>query len=230
MITKQIIKRGEEDKNSDFACLVHDLKTPVSAQARIIDLFLSGSFGTITTAQREVLAELRNSCGYMKNLVQDILFLYSFENRQIALKKEVFDFRELINDIMTELSVLGREKEQILSLITETQNSYFTGDKHQIRRCVVNLISNAIAYAPENSEIIIKFDKTQNELIFSTTNKASYLLPEDLERCFKKFKSCFGSGLGLYIVKQIISAHRGTVFAKKNKNNSCSLGFILPIP
>ena len=234
MITKQKVNKEEEteDRQSVFACLAHDLKTPIFAQLKILDLILSNNFGEITHAQREVMIELRNSCVYMKNLSQNILSLYSFLNNQMKLQNEIFCPNEVIKEIIQELSVFSEEKHQWLTYITESGSSCFLGDKIQIKRCMVNLVSNAIAHSPVNSEIIIKSDKTRNEFIFSVTNKSSYPLPETMEMFFDKFKtinSQGSSGLGLYIVKQIILAHNGRVFAKKNENNSCTFGFKIPV-
>ncbi len=232
MITKQELTDSHEGKNSIFAYLAHDLKTPILAQSKILDLILENRFGAITSPQREVIAELRNSCEYMKHLVQDIISLYKFENHQMILRNEVFCVREVINEVIQELSVLSSAKHLLLTFITETNPSYLTGDRIQIKRCIINLMSNAITYSTENSEIIIKSDKTQNELIFSVMNKSSFLLPEVMESFFDKFKSNHfqgNSGLGLYIVKQIISAHRGSVFVNKIKNNACVFGFKIPV-
>lgn len=234
MFTKQKLHTGgaRESKNTDFACLAHDLKTPISAQIRIIDLILENSFGGITRAQREVLLELRNSCEYMRNLVQNIVSAYSLENNRSYLRKDIFNVRDVISETISELSFLSEEKHQFLTYITESKSSWLMGDKIQIKRCMVNLVSNAITYSPKNSEIIIKSDKSQNEFIFSVTNKSSYLLPCDLEGCFDKFRSgnLYGSsGLGLYVVKKIILAHDGRVFVKRNNNNSCTFGFKMPV-
>lgn len=234
MITKQKTNKGEviEDKPSVFAYLAHDLKTPIFAQLKILDLILGNNFGEITQAQREIMIELKNSCEYMKNLSQNILSLYSFLNHKMKFQKEIFCPNQVIQEIIQELSVFSEEKNQSLTYITESKSSYLIGDKIQIKRCMINLISNAITYSPVNSEIIIKSDKTENEFIFSVTNKSSYLLPEIIEPFFDKFKtinSQGNSGLGLYIVKQIILACDGNVFAKKNENNSCTFGFKIPV-
>ena len=146
MITKQKTDREEvrEDKNSVFACLAHDLKTPICAQTKILDLILGNNFGRITRAQREVFLELRKSCVYMENLVRNVVSVYSFENNQMYLRKEYFDVREVINETVSEICSISAEKYQVLTYITESFSSYITADKIQIRRCIVNLVSNAI--------------------------------------------------------------------------------------
>lgn len=217
----------QEDINTYFVCLVHDLKTPLLAQQKILDLFLNNTFGQITPVQREVLLEFQKSEKYLMNMVSDMLSSYLYENNQVKLKKEIFAFSEFLEEIISENSVLSDEKQ----IYSDIKSALVFADKSQIKRAVINLISNAIKYSCKNSEILIKSEIKDNEMIFSITNKSSYLLPKDMENFFEKFRTNnpYDSGLGLYIVKQIIKAHEGSTFVKTGKDNTCTFGFKVPI-
>jgi len=210
-----------------FACLVHDLKTPLLAQERIIELFLNNTFGEINSVQREVLTEFHKSTKYLQGLVVDILSMYLYENNKVRLNKEFFNFDEFVENIINEMSVLSDGK-QICSHILPVQ---IFADKTQLKRAVINLISNSIRYSCRNNTILIKSEIINNEIVFSITNKSSYPLPKNLNNFFEKFKTNnpYSSGLGLYIVEQIINVHEGKIFVKRGKNNTCTFGFKIPV-
>lgn len=208
-----------------FACLVHDLKTPIYAQKQIIDLFLNNTFGEITAAQRDVLIEFQKSAEYLGNLISDILSSYLYENGQVRLNKEKFDFSEFTKEIIKELFIC---KNQIR---LEISPLILCADKAQMKRAIINLVANAVKYSIKDSKILIKAKKINDEIHFKITNKSSYLLPKDMKSFFEKFKTQepYNSGLGLYIVKQIITAHKGSVFVRKERGNTCTFGFKIPV-
>ena len=220
------ITKQKEDINTYFACLVHDLKTPLCAHQKIIELFLNNTFGKLTPIQRDILTEFQKSTKYLNSIVSDMLSSYLYENNQIRLNKEIFDFALFMEGIINELSVLLNDKQ----IHFEVSPIYLFADKTQIKRTVINLISNAITYSHKNAEITVKAKSFNGKFIFSVKNKASYLLPKEIKELFEKFrtKKPYGSGLGLYIVKQIIEAHNGKIFVKKGKDNTCIFGFKIP--
>lgn len=226
--SKQINKITETDKNLFFACLAHDLKTSVSAQLGILNMLLKNCFGKLTPKQKTIVAEMKKSNEYLLNLTLNVLHSHLYENNQIILSKKQFSFLNLINDIINELSPLFTEKEQ--KVFADLKSDYIFADELELRRAVVNLIGNAIVYSQKGSSIRIKSEVDNEKFIFSIENKSSYLLPENMEEFFNKFKKKYpnGSGLGLYIVKQIILAHGGNVFAGHNGDNTCHFGFWLP--
>ena len=109
-------------------------------------------------------------------------------------------------------------------------------DKFQLKRVLINLLSNAINYGnyKTNIELILKED--ENNIILNVKNKSDYISNDKILDLYEKFKrkdnirfSKSGSGLGLYLSKQIISGHNGDIFAKSNKEEqSCTFGFSLP--
>lgn len=214
-------------KDTYFACLVHDLKTPLCTQQKIIELFLNNTFGEITPVQREVLTEFQKSAKYLISIVSDMLSSYLYENNQIRLNKELFDFSLFMEEIINELSVCLNGKQIFL----EISPVYLFADKNQIKRTVINLISNAITYSSKNAVIKVKAKIFNGRFIFSINNKSSYLLPKDIKELFEKFrtKNPYGSGLGLYIVKQIVEAHSGNIFVERGKDNTCTFGFKIPV-
>ncbi len=223
-------------KDSFVATLTHDLKTPTIAQIRMIELLLSDAFGEMSSSQKEMLSQILNSCKYMQGMISYVLSTYKFENGKAKLKAENFNFIELINECSCELYSLNIDKKIRFVTKFSAKNPVAEGDKEQLKRVVVNMISNAVSYAFSNTEIEIVLEDTDDELIFYTVNESLYMPQDVLDRIFDKYVSgspCTkfnktGTGLGLYLSQQIISAHNGRIIAESFIENKNKIGFRIP--
>lgn len=226
----------KEQKDSFVATLTHDLKTPTIAQIRMIELLLSDAFGKVPEAQKEMLSQILNSCKYMQRMISYVLNTYKLENGKTRLKSEDFDFTELIKECCLELDSLNMDKN--LKFVTKfnLKSSFAKGDRAQLKRVVINMISNAISYAFNNTEIELILEENDEDIIFCTVNESPYMPPDVLNRIFDKYVSGVcgtrfnktGTGLGLYLSEQIISAHKGKMIAESFVENKNKIGFAIP--
>jgi len=233
-ITDKVKAKAQRD--SFVATLTHDLKTPTIAQIRTIELLLSGAFGEISDMQKEMLHQTLNSCKYMHGMISYILSTYKFENGKTKLKTESFDFIDLVKECCFELESLNVEKN--LEFITRfnIKNPVVEGDKAQLKRVVINMISNAISYAFQNTTVEIILEEENDEIIFNTINQSPYMSKDVLNSIFEKYVSDpsrikfskTGTGLGLYLSKQIIAAHGGKMLAQSDIDNKNKIGFKIP--
>ena len=213
-------KALEERKETFVATLTHDLKTPTIAQIKAIDLLLNQTFGTLNQTQIEFLEQIKNSCQYMYDLIFTVLDTYLYDNGQIKIHPEEFEINKLIDEAVSEVSNLLIEKEQNIN----------------IKRVIITLLSNAINYGNNKSNIELTLNEDENNIILNIKNKSNYISDDKILDLYEKFKRKdnikfhkSGSGLGLYLAKQIIKEHNGDIFAKSNKDEqSCTFGFSLP--
>lgn len=222
-------KEVQDKQNTFIATLTHDFKTPISAQIRVLDLLLDNSFGNLTESQVEILSQIKESCGYMQNLVHNALTVYLCENGELKLKPENFDWSELIDFSIKEVEHLLDDKE--LKIKNMCQSLTIFADKVQLKRAITNLISNAITYSVDNTTIEITSKLVDNKIEFCVKNKSNISVA-NLDSLFEKFRcnsKISGAGLGLYMVKQVITAHEGSVFAKSDRKKYYSFGFSIPI-
>lgn len=229
-------KALEEKKETFVATLTHDLKTPTIAQIKAIDLLLNQTFGTLNQNQIDFLEQIKNSCQYMYDLIFTLLDTYLYDNGQIKIHPEEFEINKLIDEAIGEISNLLIENEQNITIHSTLKNNKIMADKFQLKRVLINLLSNAINYGnyKTNIELILKED--ENNIILNVKNKSDYISNDKILDLYEKFKrkdnirfSKSGSGLGLYLSKQIISGHNGDIYAKSNKEEqSCTFGFSLP--
>lgn len=210
--------------SDNVATLIHDMKNPIIAQERVFDLLLQNTFGELNTMQTEVISQVRESCIYLKNIVRNAMDNYISNAENIKINCKFFNFSEIIDFVTCELKPLAEQK--YLTIKINVCNKTIFADKFQIQRVVTNLLGNAIKYSPNNTEIEIFAKQTENDFLFYIKNSSKPI--KNLDRVFEKFESTTNSGLGLFLVKQIITAHKGSVFAREEENGRYSFGFVIP--
>jgi PAS domain S-box-containing protein len=227
-------KEIEKQKETFIATLTHDLKTPIRAEMRSLELLLNDSFGKLNTEQTELIQEILYSSKFMFNMVDTLLTKYKYENGRIVLNKTLFDLADLVKNCCNEIKYLLHEKNQQLTTHFENAKEMIWADPIEIKRVIVNLLSNAITYTQNGGKIDIK-TKTEGKYItltFKDNGKGISL--DKIDTIFdkyvtysKKFRQV-GTGLGLYVSKMIIEEHDGeiTLQSKEDKGSK----FVIKIP
>lgn len=237
VVTKDIElqKTIEQQKENFVATLSHDIRTPAMAQIRALDVILKGALGELNEKQIEAIEQVRNSCSYIFNMISTLLNTYKYEDGIKKMDYDEFHFETLISECCNEIAYLVEEKQQKIVIKNDTENHLITADRLEIKRVVTNLISNAISYSADNAEIVITISGDDEILCFAVKNKSEYIPQKELDKLFSKFVSNaakfkkLGFGLGLYLVKQIINAHNGEVFANSCQNEGNTFGFKIPV-
>lgn len=227
-------KRISEQRETYIATLSHDLKTPTIAQVRALELMLSGQFGEFNQEQKDMLKLTLDSCNYMYDMVYTLLSTYKFENGDISLNFSSFNFTKVVRESIKELMNLAEEN-YITIEFGDFKPVVITADRIEMKRVVVNLLSNAINYAFQNSRIYISCLNVGNNIEFSVKNSSPYIEPSVMNGLFRKYVTHsdkfnkVGVGLGLYLSKKIVEAHGGKIIAKSFKNQSNIFGFSIPL-
>lgn len=218
-----------------IATLIHDIKNPLSAQICSILQLLNGNFGKLTLQQEEILNLILESSYHLQHLLQNVLFTYKNDNGQISLNKNYFNVCNLIKTCILEFSSLADEKNLNIILTDELHenNSVLFADENQLRRVIENLLINQINYAFKNTTITISLLKKNNNILLCFENNSPEISDEKKEVLFEKYTSKkvlntnLSIGLGLYLSKQIISAHEGNIYLVNNKTLN---KFVIEIP
>lgn len=225
-------KNIEAQKETFIATLTHDLKTPTTAQIRALNLLLEGCFGKINSDQREILEQTLNSCKYMFNMISTILSTYKIDSGLIKMNFETYSLKELTQECCDELFHLCKEKGHTIIFSSTLVKEEVFADKLEIKRVLINLLSNAISYAIPNSIIEVSLKEIENNVIFEVQNTSAFIPPHRMEMLFDKYAASkfrqVGTGLGLYLSKQIITEHHGEMIAKSDELKGNTFGFSIP--
>ena len=224
--------RLEERKSNFLAMLVHDLKNPIIAQSRAIELFLQGMFGEINDTQKEILEQMYRSVRFEMDMVMTVLDTYKMDSGNINFKMEEFNIVNNLKDVCFEFTKL-LDKSDEMDIKLNVYNDTIIADKMHIRRVMYNLISNAIKYKKEGTKITVELLEDENNFEFKVTNEGIHYSEKELEQFFERYyskESMFqrlSTGLGLYLSKQIIDAHKGKMIAQSTEDGINTFGFIL---
>ncbi|MBQ3023062.1 MAG: HAMP domain-containing protein [Clostridia bacterium] len=229
----QSLSELENMRSSFISDVSHELRTPMT----IISGFVEGILdGTVPEEDREkylstVLEEIKR----LSRLVSELLEASRLEQGKVELKKESVDInRLLLETVFANEQRLGEKKINLDLKLDETTPIAFA-DKDSIKRVLINLIDNAIKFTPNGGDILLATLRKNKKVYVSIKNSGEGISSEDLrhiwERFYKTDKSRSGDkkgvGLGLHIVKTIISQHGGQIYAQSEEGKSTTFVFVL---
>lgn len=223
---------------SEFISLAsHQLRTPLSAITTYTHMLVSGFQGEVTAGQRDFLQTILNSSTRMNELIDTLLNVTRLESGNIRMELGKLDVSELIGDIMNELWPLAEAKKQRVELEGAHKHMYAHADKLLVTEICTNLLSNAIKYTPKQGRITISLKKESSRLHL-TFKDTGYGIPKELQpQVFTKFfrapnilhEESVGTGLGLYMVKQMVLNLRGEIWFTSVEGEGTIFHVTLPV-
>ncbi|MHB1483730.1 MAG: sensor histidine kinase [Saccharofermentanales bacterium] len=212
------------------ADVAHELRTPLTTLQTHIEAMLEG----VWEPTPERLQSCHDEVIRLSRMVSDLDSLAKVESGNMALNLEKINLYDIAKSV-----VLGFETQivdKMLDVSIEGKHPDIYADKDRIHQVLVNLLSNAIKYTPDRGRIAIKLSETNENIIFSIKDNGIGISESDLPYIFERFyradksrnRMTGGSGIGLAIVKSIITAHGGKVSVKSGLNEGSE--FILEFP
>lgn len=228
-----------EKAQTDLAAnLLHDLRSPLTSLITYVELLLNETFGNLNAGQKNFLEKAMVIGDQVLDMLEEINEVFQNDQYTFLLKKEDFSLSQLIDETLLKIWIQADAKN--IQIKKDISNNLPTihGDPFQIQRVLNNLIGNSIKHCPHNSKITIriKAPPQKNKFIEIEIMDNGGGIPEsELKKIFNKYYRIEqrkeiknGQGLGLYISKLIIKAHKGKIRAINN-SGGLSLIFTLPI-
>jgi signal transduction histidine kinase len=228
----QKLKESEKLKDDFVNIAAHELRAPIQPILGLTQIVRS----RIKDNQEQQLLDtvLRNA-KRLQRLTQDILDVSRIESKSLDLNKELFNLNEMISNIIEDYNRVIKEHKDTTNLKLEftgpKKDIFIEADKSRINQVISNLLSNAIKFTKEGT-ITTAVVPNSNKIVVNVNDTGSGIDSEILPRLFTKFstKSKTGTGLGLFISKNIIEAHGGRIWGKNNNSSGkgATFGFNLP--
>lgn len=231
-----IYKRKKKNANNNIiATITHDLKTPAIAQIRALELLLKGNFGEVNDSQKYFIKDILSSCNNMLNMLINLLWLYKFDNKKIAINSISFCVNELIEEIFRENKLLLSSKNHHFEFNYSAKMIYIIADKMHIKHIICNLLSNAVNHSKENSTIKIETSITNGKFLFLIKNQGNYLSNEmlkcilDRNEVFNQKSNGLSTGLGLYLTNSLLQINGGELIHFTTSDNTNIFGFSIEL-
>ena len=218
----------EDTKNNFVLSLTHDLKAPLMAEQKILEVIISNNKDISFIEQ---LKEIQNTNSELIKMINDLLSVYHYENFEYKLFIEKTDVKKLIAESVQMWKYLCAEKKCKFSVNAPKYIPDVYVDKREIKRIFSNLISNAIKHSNNGVKIIVGVEPKIGEIEISVKDNGPGINPEDIKHIFTRYytkKREVGNGLGLFIAKQIIEAHNGNIWVESTIGKGTSFYFTLP--
>ncbi len=196
----------------------HQLRTPASAVKGFLSL-LQESGAKLNAQQKELLDSAYKENEQQLRLVNQILSISQAESNHMKLSKSETDLVKLTKDIISQLQPIAKKHRQKVAINDSTKSVVALVDPERMHMVVENLISNAIKYSPDGTEIIISIESEENAVVIKVQDQGYGIDQHGMDQLFKKFSrlpnpksvKAQGSGLGLYLVKRLVELHDGTI-------------------
>lgn len=213
------LKRLEELKNEFVYVAAHELRAPVTAIKGYIELIFNGAAGSLTPEMEHLLSPIQKSNERLVNLVNDLLKVARSEAGKLEITISPSDIRKGIHAILDETRPLLLKKNIQVTYSPEENLPDVMINEGSFKEVIMNFISNAIKYGNDNGTITIIHTVENGFVSTSITDNGRGISKEDQEHLFEKFfratdvkkTTIEGTGLGLFITKELIEKMGGTL-------------------
>jgi two-component system, OmpR family, sensor histidine kinase VicK len=232
------LKEADDMKNEFINVAAHELRTPIQPILSLVDLIRSDMKGSRHEESLDII--LRNA-KRLQRLTDNILDVTKIESRSLDLKQEHFNLKDVITNTLNDAMILrnnssnNSNKKKNMRLYYHPQDCFVKADEGRIGQVLYNLVNNAFKFSKDGSIITVNTILEDKKIIVSVKDNGQGIEPKIFPKLFSKFgaKSFSGTGLGLYISKNIIEAHGGRIWAKNNNlingERGATFYFTLPV-
>jgi signal transduction histidine kinase len=224
---------------SEFVGIVsHQLRTPLSNFRWCLELMMSGRINPVSQKQLEYFQILRENSERMQELIKDLLIISKLETAGLPLKFSNFSLKELLESLVEEFRSYAKASNLEIELkINNSQLKNIKSDPEKLKIVVENLLDNAIRYSQKKGKVKILTEKRKENLYFQIDDEGIGIPKEDQKFIFQKFfraknatiTQAGGTGLGLYISKEIIKKLKGKIGFKSQEQKGSTFWFSIPI-
>ncbi|MCF7819842.1 MAG: hypothetical protein K9M44_00020 [Candidatus Pacebacteria bacterium] len=230
------LKKLDKLKDEFISIVSHQLRTPLTSIRWFTGIILNDKKNKLNKRQSQMLKQVEENNLSMIKLVDDLLDVSHIDTgRKFNINKENFKLDKIINSVISENSYLINKKNiKIINRLSPDRE--VMADEGKFKQIWQNLIGNAIKYSPDNTTVILYEELKAKKIFFYVKDQGIGIPKEERKKLFNKFfraknaasEHVDGTGLGLYIAREIARAHSGDLKFKPDKNKGSIFYFYLP--
>jgi signal transduction histidine kinase len=231
-IVRQAVPMPAQVAVDDLAAIVHDLKNPlatIALESYMLELRFEQA---IDDAMVRAFARIRHNLDFADRLVHDLLDLASSNAGGLELVRRPTELASLLEDVI-ERSVPSRDRTRVF--LEAPPAVVASIDDVRIQRVVANLVQNALKYSPATAGVIVRLEALPGAVRVSVTDAGPGIPVNEQRALFERFRRAStgagieGTGLGLYVSRQIIEAHGGVIGVETLRGAGARFYFALPL-
>ena len=217
-----------------IATVLHEMRTPLHSISGFAKLMLEDNVSDSMT-QKEFLSLMVQQSESLNHLIDDLSGILSNKTTSFSINKETVSSQKLITEAINGVQGIAGQKKNLISHNLSPSLPEIEADEFRIKQVIINLLTNAIKFSPEKSTISVKASVLKNELLVQVIDHGMGIPEAELATLFsqsggaKSRHEMHGDGLGLYICRQIIEAHGGSIWAESVEGKGATFSFILPV-
>lgn len=223
--------RHLDQMRSDFVAMVaHELRSPMTVVAGIADILKKRQSALSPEQRNELTDTLGREARRLTRLVSEVLDLEAIDQGGMELQLGLIDLAELAREAVTDAGVADRT-----DLAVERGDAVCQADGDRVKQVLLNLISNAAKFSGEGKPISVRVAPEKDGVCISIQDEGPGIPQKDVGKLFQRFSRLDtggerkpGSGLGLYLSRSIVEAHRGTIWVESEVGKGAKFSFKLP--
>ncbi len=228
------LRQIDQMKSEFLSNISHELRTPLQSISGFIKLIIDGQVPEKAT-QKEFLQIVDQETLHLGNLINSLLDMSRLESGKFQIKREKTMMLNMITEALKMFKSLAQQKDIKLRKYIPKGLPQLNVDNDRMRQVIINLVGNAIKFSDPGGSITVKAQITDDKFIFKVADHGTGIHQKTMKHLFERFYReegetvRGGTGLGLYISKQIIEAHGGRIWAESKLGKGSTFSFSLPL-
>ncbi|HWT02128.1 MAG TPA: sensor histidine kinase [Pyrinomonadaceae bacterium] len=231
------LRELSEMKEEFLALTTHDLRSPLTVISGVISFFTSGRLGELSPEQKNMVAMMERNTQNLIELVNDLLDASKLESGTMRLELTSFDIRGVVDELRESMEPLAKEKEiELVETLAEGLPPV-EADRAKLRRVLLNLLSNALKFTQKGGRVEVRAEREGERVRVAVSDTGVGIAPDDVARLFDKYEQARsratrgekGTGLGLYITKQIVELHGSQIKVESEVGRGSTFSFTLAV-
>lgn len=230
------LKEMDELKTQFLSIASHQFRSPLTAIKGYTSNMIDGTYGEVSEKLKVPIERVFTSAEHLALIVDDFLNLSRIEQGRMNYEMEIVDLKEFVESAVDEQRAVAEKKGIDLGFTPKGENFNASIDRGKFKQVVTNLIDNALKYTPKGS-INVSLGRTGGLLRISVADTGVGVPKDEIDSLFGQFKratnannvNVMGTGLGLYIAKEIVQAHKGKIWVESEGEGKGST-FIIEVP
>jgi NtrC-family two-component system sensor histidine kinase KinB len=228
------VRRIEELRDDLVATVAHELKSPLTSLRMAVHLCIEEAAGPLTGTQTDLLHTARQDCERIQSIIDDILDLARIQSGRLELRSETLVAEDLVTAVVE--AHLPAAHERAIELVADVLpgGPSLLGDRERLELALGNFVTNAIHHTPAGGRITVRSVDERDGIRFEVEDTGEGIPPEYISRVFDRFfrvpgRSTKGSGLGLTIAREIVTAHGGAIGVASELGRGSRFWLSLPV-